>query len=417
MRVNSNCIECKGRYPKKHCGRNICPITLNNQATAKVRDMNMSNDFSADSPSIFVGRFGYPNVNVGFLTPPEKKEDTWLYDAPRTWANKDFNIPQVVDYRSALINSRFKADVKQGRDSPKFVEMAQEVSQASKPVELEVNLEKKPKFQTNFDHYLAPTGPNALLDKVNITSNPFIDQQVDKRVSDTDLLAKEAIIGLVDKGFDENFLSRLLSMGNIGIGKNRKLVPTRWSITAVDDMVGKDILNQIRDYEVIQPTLFFGGYMGNYYIILMFEDVWQYELFEMYASKNRKIPDYEMEYTTDYEGYEGRIDYAQRTAGGYYAARLPVLNFLKKEKKQSACLVFRFITEEYTCPLGVWVCREAVRKALEGKRHFFESKEQLIGYAKFIAKKRFNYNLDILLKESNIYDNLTKQMKLSMFVR
>jgi len=417
MRINSNCIFCKGRYPEKYCGRNMCPITLKNQATAKVRDMKMSDDFNADSPAIFVGRFGYPNVNVGFLTPPEKKEDTWLYDAPNTWASEGFEIPKVVDYRSALINSRFKADVKGIEKGGKLVEMAQEVSQASRPVDLEVNLEKKPKFQTNFSYYLAPTGPNAQLDKVSIASNPYIDRQVEKRVSDTDLLAKEAVSGLADKGFDENFLSKLLSVGNLGVGKNRKLVPTRWSITAVDDTLGKEGINKIKDYDTMQPTLFFGGYMGNYYIVLMFEDVWQYELFEMYASKNRNIPDEKLEFATDYEGYEGRKSYANMTAGGYYAARLPILNFLKKEKKQAGCLVFRFITEEYTCPLGVWVCREATRKALEGKKHFFETKEQMIGYARFIAKKRFNYNIDILLKKSKLYDNLTKQTRLTMFAR
>lgn len=414
MRINSNCIVCKGRYPAKYCGRNMCPITLKANALMKVKELNLNQDFSSEAPAVFVGHVGYPNVNVGFLTPPEKKEDTWLYDAPKTWAKNNFNIPQVVDFRSALINSRFKADVKSIMNNGKLIEIAQEVSQSSKPVELEVNLEKKPSFSTNFDHYLAPTGPKASLTKVDITSNPVIDKQVEKRVSDTDLKAGEAISGLASKGYDENFLTRLLSMGNLGIGKNRKLVPTRWSITAVDDTIGKEIINEIKDYDTMQPSIFFGGYMGNYYLILMFEGLWQYELFEMYASKNRTIADEELEYSTDYEDYSGRHDYAERTAGGYYAARIAILEFLKSQKKQATCLVFRFISEEYTIPLGVWVVREATRKALTGKQHLFEDKDQILGYAKFVAKKRFNYNLDILLKKSNVIESF-KQKKLSAF--
>ncbi|MFT4298012.1 MAG: hypothetical protein ACMXX5_02365 [Candidatus Woesearchaeota archaeon] len=421
MRINSNCIFCKGRYPEKYCGRNTCPVIMKNQALSKVKEMKITENFQADAPAIFVGRHGYPNLNIGFLTPPEKKEDSWLYDAPKEWSGQSFSIPKVIDYRSALINSRFKADIKKSindsNNKNKFIEIAQEVTQASRPVELELNLQDKPKMQLNFDPYLSPTGPNANASKVNITSNPYISKQIEKRVSDTDLLSAQAVTELFNKGYDENFLSKLLSMGNLGVGKNRKLVPTRWSITAVDDTVGKEIINEIKDYELIQPTLFFGGYMGNYYLIMMFEDVWSYELFEMYAPAKRTIPDQEMEYATDHEDFNGRKDYAENTAGGYYACRTGLLEKLKSIKKQSSCLVMRFISEEYSCPLGVWVCREATRKALEGKQHLFETKEQMIGYAKFIIKKKFNYNIDFMLKNSKLYENIKRQTKLSFFVQ
>lgn len=423
MRIYSNCIICKGRDPARYCGRTQCPVILKSQAVARVKELKIGEEIKADSPAVFVGHHGYPKVNVGFLTPPEKKDDTWLYDAPNEWSRREFNVPNVVDFRSALINSRFKSGVKQpfqaireSGKSKKLIEIAQEITQASKPVDLEVNLEKKPRFQTNFDSYIAPTGPNAELDKVQVTSNPRIEKQIDKRVSDTDLLSNQATVELFNLGYEENFLSKLLSMGNLGIGKNRKLVPTRWSITAVDDNVGKNILREIRDYEKMQYSLFFGGYLGNYYLIMMFEDVWQYELFETYmpnASWNQKS---EVSFTTDYEGFKGRKDYAHNCAGGYYAARLPILEFLKRNKKQATVLVLRFITGEYTCPLGVWVVREATRKAINGKQHFFETKEQMLDYARFIVNKKFSYNADNLLKESMIYKNSKTQQKLNSYL-
>ena len=417
MKISSNCIICKGRDPAKYCGRTACPIILKSQAVAKVKDFKMSEDFSSQSPSVFVGHYGYPKVNVGLLSPPERKDDTWIYDAPRAWAKLGYKVPQVVDYRSSLINSRAKSDVKSASSassSGKIIEIAQEISQASRPVDVEVHLNKKPKVQTNFDPYVAPTGPNANAKSATITSNSHIKTQVQKRVDDTDLLSNKAVTELYGRGYDENFLSKLLSMGNLGIGKNRKLVPTRWSITAIDDNVGKDMLNQVKEYEPMEYSLFFGGYMGNYYIILVFEDAWQYELFETYMPNASWNQDNEVSYTTDYESFEGRKSYAYNTAGGYYAARLPIIEYFKKNKKQG-CV--RFITGEYTCPLGVWVVREATRKSIEGKRHCFETKEQMIEYAKFIAKKKFNFDLDVLLKESVIYDNVRKQMKLSAFVK
>ena len=175
MIVKSNCIVCKGRYPKQYCGREQCPIVLKALATAKVKEFSVSDEIKADSPAVFVGRYGYPKVNVGLLTPPERKEDTWLYDAPREWAGRQFRVGNVVDYRSSLINSRFKSEVKIGPGkSGKLVEVAQEITQASKPVDLEVNLSKKPKFQTNFDAHTAPTGPAGDLSKVNVVDRKSV---------------------------------------------------------------------------------------------------------------------------------------------------------------------------------------------------------------------------------------------------
>ena len=108
---------------------------------------------------------------------------------------------------------------------------------ASRPVDVEINLEQKPKFRMNSDSQLAPMGPNAKLKKAELAENPHIDTRVDKVVSDTDLKAKDALVYLYEHNFDENFLSKLLSVGTVGLKDNRKIVPTRWSISAVDDFV------------------------------------------------------------------------------------------------------------------------------------------------------------------------------------
>ena len=86
--------------------------------------------------------------------------------------------------------------------------------------------------------HTAPTGPNGSLIKAKITSNSKIHTKVDKVVSDIDLKSVDAMVYLHKNDFDENFLSKILSIGTLGIKKNRKLVPTRWGITAVDDTLG-----------------------------------------------------------------------------------------------------------------------------------------------------------------------------------
>ena len=52
--------------------------------------------------------------------------------------------------------------------------------------------------------------------------------------------------------FDEYTLSKILSVGVLGLKKDKKLVPTRWSITATDDILAKNLLRKIRDFKWIE---------------------------------------------------------------------------------------------------------------------------------------------------------------------
>jgi len=407
--MNIQCLKCKGRG---YCGRDFCPIFTKARSMFKVKETLNKEEFFGSSPAPFVGRYGYPNINVGILSPTEQTEDAWEYDAPQFWSEHNYQIPELVDLRSALINSRFKINIK---NRSKFLEISQEVGMASKPVDIEIKLKKKPSFRMNFEAHVAPMGPNATLEKAEITENPKISQKVNKVVADTDLKANPAIIYLYKSGFDENFLSEILSIGTLGVKTDRKLVPTRWSITATDDAIAKHLLARIRQYNQIDYTSYFGGYLGNYYLILFFPGAWSYELFETYAGKSVWHNSNNIDFMRDYEFYKGRKEYAENCGGGYYAARLPVCEKLEKLKKQGIVLCLRFITGEYSVPLGVWVVREATRKALKNKPIHFADKDLMLNYARLLIKKKFGVNLDIILKQSIILKEMKEQRKLNEF--
>lgn len=404
------CLQCKGRG---FCGRIFCPLIAKSEAAFKVKECLGKEDFFGSAPAPFIGHNNYPNLNVGILSLQEKREDAWLYDAPRYWANQNFQIPQIIDFRSELINSRFKAHVK---DFNKLLEIEQEIGMASKPVDVEINLEQKPRFRISPDPEIAPMGPNAKLKKARITENPKIHTKVDKVVSDTSLKANDAIVYLYENDFDENFLTKLLSVGSLGLKHSRKLVPTRWSITATDDALGKHLLQETRNYPESDYQAYFDSYLGNYYLFLFFPEKWAYELFEMYAPKTSWNVTDELQFTTDSENYYGRKDYAENCAGGYYTVRLAVLEKLKQIKRQASVLVLRFITGEYAVPLGVWVTREAARKALNNKPLIFSGKELMLKYAKALIQKKFGYNLDNTIKHSRLLNELNQQSKLINFV-
>jgi hypothetical protein len=403
------CVKCKGR---KFCGRTICPVIAKSEAMFKVKELT-EKDFFGSSPAPFVGHYGYPYVNVGILSPPMVTEDAWEYDAPRHWAVSNYEIPKIVDYRSALINSRFKAQIKEGKN--RFLDLCQEIGMASKPVEVEINLEKKPSIQLNFSPEIAPMGPRGELKHARATENPKIHTKVDKVVSDTDLKATDAILYLYKNEFDENFLSRMLSIGTLGLKKNRKLVPSRWSITSVDDILGKNFINQVKDFPTANYQTYFGGYLGNYFLVLFLPEVWSYELFETYAPKASWNTSGEVQFMTDYEPYGGRKSYAENCVGGYYSNRVVIAEKLASLKRQASVLSLRFITGEYSVPLGVWCVREATRKAMNSKPIEFASKELMLSYAKNLVKEKFNIDVDNILKHSILLKNIKQQTKLSSF--
>jgi hypothetical protein len=395
----SNCIKCKGRF----CGNGrFCPVIHKIRAQTKL-NQTAKQDFFGAAPNIFVGRHGYPNVNVGFLSVEEYKQ----HDNPLYWYDNKVPIDQIIDLRTSLINSSFKMDVKSR--SEKFLDISREVSLAARPVDVEMHLSKKPIFTFSMQQDAMPHGPNIALKAVQLTENPKIPTRVDKIVSDTDLKAAAAVDELYRHDFDEHYLTKIFSAGNLGVKDERRLVPTRWSITAVDDILGKKMITELKDNKEAAHSAFYGSYFGNHYIILVFPGPWSYELFETVVGE-------ESSFATDYENFEGRKNYADNTAGGYYAARLAILEQMKKLRIRGSVLALRFITKEYWAPLGVWVVRQASRTAMASKPLEFESRDLLIAYARAVAKKRFNFDVNILLRESKLLDDLKRQKRLGQFI-
>ena len=275
----ARCIHCKG-----HHNESECPVFASQKVFAQLQDVGTG--FQGNAPTPFVGRYGYPDVHVGLLSITHQVPDAHLYDAPREWASQEYRIPQIVGYRSSLLNSRFDANVR-NLQAP-FLDVAQEIAMAARPPDVEVELRDRPSVQMITDPYVPPTGPVAELQKALLTSNPHVKTRVERAVSDTDLKSRDALVSLYDHGIDENQLSRLLSVGTLGVGHNRKLVPTRWSITAVDDTLGKQELARVRDESnLMNHAVYFGSYLGNNYLLLFFPEPWSYELFETFVPASR----------------------------------------------------------------------------------------------------------------------------------
>ena len=395
--MNIQCIKCKGRG---FCGRKFCAVATKVSSQKRLNE-SAKQDFFGAAPNIFIGKYGYPDVNVGLLSTEQYND----HDAPLVWKTNNYQIQDIIDLRTGLINSSFRTNIKSFDD--KMLELSQEVSLSSKPVDVEVNLSKKPFFNIRFNQDSAPHGPNVRLKKARLTENPKIPTKVDRMVSDTGLKAADAIAAL-RKDFDEHYLTKVFSVGNLGVKSERKLVPTRWSITAVDDIIGKQMIDEVKKCKESDYLAFFGGYLGTYYLILMFPNCWSYELFESVVGDTGPP-------MTDYEPYGGRKEYADDTAGGYYAARHAILEKLCSIKRQAGVLALRFITNEYWAPLGVWVCRESVRNAMQNKPIAFGSEELMLKYARVLINKKFGCDIEGIMRMSKLFDSLHKQKRICEF--
>ena len=372
---------------------------------------------SNSPPSVFIGsKLQYPLMNVGILSPLERDENAWLYADEKYWANNNFGINDVIQLREGLLNSRFRTKADEPRrQGNKFVQIAQEIAVASKPVDIEIELKKNLNVGRQNDRIATPHGMRAGLKKAKIIGNVKIHRQVDKVIND-DIKASEGIKYLYKRGFDGYTLSKILSVGVLGLKTGKKLVPTRWSITATDDTIGKQILEKVKDYKWIENhELFFGEFLGNQYLILLFPNEWNYELVELYMPKSSWNPTMKMKASTDFESFFGRKTYAHATAGGYYATRLPILEYLNEKKRQASVLVIRLETPSYWAALGVWVVRESVKKTMKNKLEFY-SKQELITGTKEIGRIKFNFNPENIIKQSKMTNEVLAQKKLGEWI-
>ncbi len=356
----------------------------------------------ASPPSVFIGSgLKYPLVNVGILSPVGRVEDASLFDDPKNWAKENFSILDILKLRENLLNSRFQSKVSDSRLNKKFTEITKEIALSSAPVDVEIELKSRINLGKNLDRVLTPNGMRAELKNAKVSGNVKIDTKVD-RVMNDEIKANEGIGYLYSSGINEYSLTKILSVGVLGLKKDKKMVPTRWSITATDDIISKELLKKVREYNWLENyELFSGEFLGNQYLILMFPNVWSYELFELYYPGSSWNPGTDMKASTDSEGYRGRTTYASNCAGGYYATRLPILEYLESIKRQAGVLVIRLETPSYWASLGVWVVRESVRKSLQESLEF-ESREELLKNALKISKEKYDFDPEIIYKRSNL---------------
>jgi DNA repair protein NreA len=324
----------------------------------------------ASPPSVFIGRIGYPNVYVGPLVPPIH-EDTSIFDLPEQWFGK--SIDEIVGFRSLLVRGKHRVNVNEFGQAGKIMEQTRDLALADDSVNIELNLTKKPQGSIFVDDEVQPFGPSAPIRDLHVGNTRF-DHRVEKAYYDTDLKATQAVKELYGRGVLVSKIQKAFSVGAFGVEKKRRIVPTRWSITAVDDIISKSLVAQVKTFpEINEYRVYESIYMDNVFEILMIPAAWSYESMEAWYPGTTWNPNgTEVIIYSDSEGNSGRTTYAQ-IGGCYYSARLATCELLVKERRQATVVVLREARPGYIMPVGVWQVRENVRNAMRQKPYEFKT--------------------------------------------
>ncbi len=360
-----------------------------------------ANLFTSDSldgsspPSVFVGSYGYPKVSVGPMVPP-MHGDTTLLDSPELWVGK--SLEEIVNFRLSLI--RGIKNIPVNEPNGRYIENLHEVAMSSRPIDSELQFYKNPKPVASIDGESAPFGPVG-----EVTSAKFSSTSSDKSIQrvyyDHDLKAQDAVVSLYNRGIEISKIQKCFSVGMFG--KKRKLVPTKWSITATDSIIAESLVSEILEFDLIDSCRVFShDHLGNLFSVVLFPHRWLFENQEAWHTGNG------IGFGSDIEDAKG-IDHPPVTAGAFFAAKLGVAEYLLEKKCQASALVLREIRPEYAVPVGVWQIREAIRSAMKNEPYIAENFDDGITFAAkrmSVSKSEWlsNGNMLSMLKQKSISD-------------
>ena len=360
-----------------------------------------ANLFTSDSldgaspPSVFVGSYGYPKVSVGPMVPP-MHGDTTLLDSPELWVGK--SLEEIVNFRLSLI--RGIKNIPINEPNGRYIENLHEVAMSSRPIDSELQFYKNPKPVASIDGESAPFGPVGEVESAKFSSTSS-DKSIQRAYYDHDLKAQDAVVSLYNRGIEISKIQKCFSVGMFG--KKRKLVPTKWSITATDSIIAESLVSEILEFDLIDSCRVFShDHLGNLFSVVLFPHRWLFENQEAWHTGNS------IGFGSDIEDAKG-IDHPPVTAGAFFAAKLGVAEYLLEKKCQASALVLREIRPEYAVPVGVWQIREAVRSAMKNEPYIAENFDDGVTFAAkrmSVSKSEWLSKGDMLsmLKQKSISD-------------
>ena len=356
------CARCKGY--KRLCGLPECPLLTRFRAQLRVIAHIDARRLEATPPSTIVSEKGYPKIAVLYNLPPGiKGEEARIYDDPRSWWGR-LGLDDILRLRSSMVATVVRADAR--RPDKLYEEEVSIAAVSTRPVGSEAELEKPPRPRLRLDGVVTPVGLAAPARRLRVEENPSIPRILERLISDEDARASEAVGELYRRGIDYYTIIRALSMGLLGTRKHRRLVPTRWAITAVDSIVSAHLRQRLRDKPWISGVESYRAeYLGNRFVVILYPGPPIFEWVEVWHPLTPWTRGGKPVIITNSEDWHGSFQYMD---GGFIAARTAVLETLVEKGRQASAVILREVLPSYYAPVGNWHIRETVGRALRGEK-------------------------------------------------
>jgi hypothetical protein len=340
-------------------------------ATMQMKSVDVGKEMIGSSPpSVFIGSWNYPDIYAGPMIAPVHG-DTGIMDRPEDWIAGHHSQEEIIGYRMNLVRGKMLNNAYDIDN--RFVNKLQEIVLSATSIESEAAFETAP-AGLSFSEEHTPFGPSAPLERFDITAQRW-DRSLEKVYYDNDLLSRDAVLGLHRTGTPFSTIQKAFSAGTMGKDGNRHLVPTRWSITACDTMIGDHLLSRVKTCPVIDTVrLYEYASLHNRYAVILLPTAWQYEWTEAFLH----VLGNEEYVFSDHEGFRKKTGYSP-LGGCYYSCKMAVLEALAQEQRQAGAIILREALPGYV-PMGVFNVRENVRSAMRERPAEFEDLKSVLNH-------------------------------------
>ena len=283
-----------------------------------------------------------------------------------------------------------------------------DIYKSKRAIEFNSTFETEIKFDKVLTNKMAGVmGSKNELESLNATENTTTSKQIEK-YSTNDAKAKEACIKLYEQGKNEQQIIHLLALGVFGVNINKKLVPTRWAITAYDKMIESHLHKQILKYNPInQYEVYYCQNKSDTHVNILLPDHYMGTHTEDWS--NSQSPGMGG-HNTDIFNNQNKIPTPEPlNSGGYYATKIALNEHLQERKKQAAAIMIRVIID-YDVPLGVVFVRECVRESFNNQIFKTSSFQELTEFIKTKFPTHYKHFIN-----SNVLKEQKKQTKLNKF--
>lgn len=371
-------------------------------ATMQMKSVAVGKELEGSSPpSVFVGSWNYPDVYAGPMIAP-MHGDTAIMDMPESWISGHKTQEEIIGYRLNLVRGKHRVNAADLDN--RFVEKLQEISLSDTSIESEVSFLSQPEGMS-FSEEHTPFGPSAPIERFEIESGRW-DRSLEKVYYDTDLKSADAVVDLHKQGVAFSSIQKAFSVGTMGREQGRRLVPTRWSITACDTMIGDRLLEEVKKCPVLDTWRVheFSSLHNNYAVLLM-PTGWQYEWSEAFL---HVLGNEELVFS-DHEGKKKKKTGYSPLGGCYYSCKMAVLEALAQEQKQAGAIILREALHGYV-PMGVFNVRENVRSAMRQPAQEFEDIRSALSH----ISEKFTLPLQRFIEEGNLLKNTLRERQCTL---